>query len=488
VVAVVATFRVGLRWTGSTWLSTMVAAVLLSSRGLLLYATQVEVYVPATATAVLLVLFLARRDRPPAGVGALATGIGLLALTIFYHQSNVLLCLPLATFLIWKWGRDGARAAAWLIGGAGALVLGAYVAVYVARLSPAAGGGFITYMTRYAQTGRWGNGGAAAGGGIVRAVLSQIRALVEIPPGWEGPLTVVGGVIFLAVVAAAGWMLTRAERSGAAAAAMMLVWLAANYLFFLWWQPSQEEFFVVTLVPLLLLAALVLPHPGGERRRVPRHRVLPATVAALALGGLLPWTVTATLAGRHATAGDDYAEAAELFEVAPRGCSIVTRRDVLHNLRYHFEVPRERLHNINLAGRMLVTGREGTPAPLAADRCAVVPLPGLIPGPVAAHQPDGWLRFFGWALRLAPGAEDGLLMAPRLHVRRDVAGRVYLLESARRFPRAGLLEFCRDLDEAVRADTSRPFSAFENWATAVSARLAAAGVDPMFRVTDDARR
>lgn len=93
-VLVGATFALVRRITGSTALAGGAACLLLATRGLLVFSSQVEVYVPATACAAVLILYLTPFDAPWTKART-AGAILFLSLLILYHQPNVLVCLAL---------------------------------------------------------------------------------------------------------------------------------------------------------------------------------------------------------------------------------------------------------------------------------------------------------------------------------------------------------------------------------------------------------
>ncbi|MCZ6833605.1 MAG: hypothetical protein O7F11_07655, partial [Acidobacteria bacterium] len=206
-VAVVVLFYLTRRWTGSMLLATAASLVLLSCQGFLLFASQVEVYVPTLGCAALLLLILDSGGDAPPTPARLAMSIAILSLLIFYHQSNVLFCLPLATFFIWREKKRGLRTSALVIGLAGFLVLTVYIGAYFVQVPDPSPSGFGRYCLRYALMEQWGAPDNVSSQGVLSAMAAQAEAVALIPRGTrQGAAFLVGILVF----AMAAWNITLA--------------------------------------------------------------------------------------------------------------------------------------------------------------------------------------------------------------------------------------------------------------------------------------
>lgn len=407
VVAVVSVYAIVAKMQGSRPLAAAAALGLLACRGFAVFATEVEVYVPAAGCAALLLLSLLR------GAGAGRIGL-LLALLVFYHQSNVLFSLPLLVFLAWNGERPRIRAGLRAVALAGTLALAGYVMAY---LSAGGSPGFVEYTLRYAVvegfSPKWGTAEHVGGGGVAALFDSQAWNLVQTQPAGAARAAV--RIFLTALVAYSVWRIARRPRDEAYRAALVL-WLLVYGAFFLWWLPDEHEFFVVTLVPIVLLVAKAL---GTQGKGLVAAGLLFASVAVL-----LPRQVLGSLLPAHRTRGAAYEIAREYAAAAP-DCIQLNGRQVIQALRYYFDLEPEATVNIKLARRCFVrTDAESTVEPLPAARCVAVPLSeALPPGGRTGRvydDPLGWLGYYRWLFRLE--IHEGRLRAPAVTVRRLPSG------------------------------------------------------------------
>jgi hypothetical protein len=257
-------WRLALGLGRSHVMALLTAVALLSCRGVMFYSTHVETYLPALAC---LAMFAAAWFRPQ----SLAAAAAWLALAVLYHQTNVLLVLPLLLASNTR-RRDFLR----VVLPAGAAVVAFYVAGW--RLG-GSGLAFVPWLLTYLQADvpAWGSSTHFSWGGWQALSLSQMQMILPVP----GKAAVLAAVLLPVLLFALAWHhLPRVERRRERRFA--LAWLAVYLPFFLWWIPADPDFFLATLLPLWLLVLLWL----GDRRVQPtwRHWALP--VAALLAGNL----------------------------------------------------------------------------------------------------------------------------------------------------------------------------------------------------------
>jgi hypothetical protein len=295
-----------------------------------------------------------------------------------------------------------------------------------------------------------------------------------IPRGVRQGAAFLVGILVLAVAA---WNITMATRHPPTGAMRLLLvtWLATYYPFFIWWQPGQNEFFIITLLPLLLLLVLMLNDLARLSGR-PWMRPALAGVLLLAAGILTPRHVRGTLLPLHDGPGRAYAEAARLKAAAPPGCIMVTQRQIVHSLRYYFDVSPQQSHNLLRVQRIFLWERQMDAPILPARACVILPMAGLAPGGLAYERPERWLKFLSWVLRLEQNKEATGLTAPTMRLVQATAGTTYVLQPGTREPVADLSALCRRLDSLFKRG-GRRYSGFQDWLRAVETRLRQAGVD-----------
>lgn len=174
---------------------------------------------------------------------------------ILFHQTNVLLSLPIAVLafiLLWRAGPDAQQ-----VWREQSLNFGLYVliAAGISILAYAVVGllsgfqsleAFLWWMTNYARTGWWGGPITDKKWELLTKGLSETLAQ---PDG--GFL----GLLLLGLVCLHGRMIVR--RYGAQSL-VLLSWLLVYGGFFLWWEPDNIEFWIASLPPFLLLVAYAL--------------------------------------------------------------------------------------------------------------------------------------------------------------------------------------------------------------------------------------
>lgn len=211
----------------------LAAVTLLSSRGVLFYSTHVETYLPALACLTLLTAhwFAPRRSDLEAAAW--------LALAVLYHQTNVLVIVPLLVTSS-RWRRDFLR----VVLPAGLCILALYILAW--RWSPTEAG-FVPWVLTYVQADvpAWGALSHFSPTGLAAMGLNQLRMILPVP---ETSAVAGAGVLLIGVVLLAGYHLRRSEQRRERRFA--LVYLGVYLLFFLWWIPSDPDFFLATLLPL----------------------------------------------------------------------------------------------------------------------------------------------------------------------------------------------------------------------------------------------
>jgi hypothetical protein len=236
----------GVAFTGRRWLSLPIALAVGGCYGYWLYASEVEVYTFAALFIALCLWLMAQLERA-ADAGKRPRGL-LIALgmatggAVMFHQTNVLLGLPISVWLLLD--ARLRRGWLWYASAAGAAIALPYVAVALTS-GLTTWDSFYNWARGYVGTGRWG--------GQLR--LDTVSAL------WSGLSGVVSNqaplawafYALLAVSAALGAWAWRTVRGWWAFA---VAWLVLYGGFFWWWEPWNIEFWIA-LLPLAALIGLL---------------------------------------------------------------------------------------------------------------------------------------------------------------------------------------------------------------------------------------
>lgn len=362
-VLAIAAWRFAARRLDSAPRAAAAVVLLLATRGVLLYATWLEVYLPALALAL---LAADEALRPDGRTLPLALS---LAGAILFHQMAVLMVPPLLVAR-WRSGRVVRSVAL-----AGAITLAAYLVAAPHHL--------FDFVFHYAQAGvpGWGEVSNLGPRGWRDVGSNLIDAVAPLPAALEAPGAIVA---WICVLGLAGLAL-RVARRGSVEVPFAALWLFVHLLFVLWWLPSELDLYVLALAPLWMLAV------DGWRSR-------PAWLSARSVLGLAALLAALNLAASVLPnrRGEDPArlEADCLQAAAPADAVIVTTYPVQQNLIY-FHDRTETLEwsaEVRLPkfppGRRPVVLPAAAPDPdarpdwqrwrsvLARDRASITPLPG----------------------------------------------------------------------------------------------------------------
>ena len=237
------------------------------------YAVEVEVYTIAACCLIACLWLLLAVARKPTPSRAAALGVAQ-SCAVLFHQTNILLCVPVFVALIYGvtaepqpltvalrrlWRPALAYGVPFAL-----LVGGAYLGVGFGVSGLRSWVALANWMAGYATTGFWG--GAVDGAKFVR--LGQ---------GLAGSLAQTGGTLVglaLFALLLVGLRGLRAAPRGVVA--ICLGWLLVYGAFFVWWEPDNIEFWIASMPPCYLLVVLAVFQPHAPKRNV--------WLAALVLG------------------------------------------------------------------------------------------------------------------------------------------------------------------------------------------------------------
>jgi hypothetical protein len=236
------------------------------------YAVEIEVYTVATLFLLLCLGILTRPGWTNSRRALIWLGLAH-AGAVLFHQTNVLLCVPILAYSIydlrftiyhWRDGQEpnlrprdwfsvlGSWFKRWLVY---LVTLGFAVALPYLLVGLGVSGfrswaAFDAWLTEYARTGWWG-------GPIT------VRKWAGLAMGLSDTLAQPGGALLGLLLL--GLLIVRLRSLVACRRpliATLVTWLLVYGAFFLWWEPDNIEFWIASLPPALLLLGLAL---RGER-------------------------------------------------------------------------------------------------------------------------------------------------------------------------------------------------------------------------------
>lgn len=464
-VAAASAFLLARVWTGRAGALATVLG-LFAAHGVLVFATQAEVYVPTVGSALAAAVLLVRAPGGVPGPGRIVGAAALWAVSTLYHTTGVVLALPFLLWLGLRGGRHGL--AAWLALSvlAGTFVLLAQIGAWLwATDGPRTPAGFLAWMLEISSRPLtdWGSVSHLDPLDLARGFWNLAEALAMWPwalrdglryPWYQLPLGLAVGAVVAAVLA---HHVHRPWRGGGhrEIRAFLLALFTVWFLVFTWWDPTVSKFYVPAAAAAVLLASLALADLAAVRPRLAR------ALAALAI--LLGGTTGAfSLAELRRSPGPHHAEAAKLAALAPPGCHIWAYGTTTGPLAFHFGVTRTR-YAVGVERAFYRHFTAAAPAaedPFAGERCAFLMVGWLsrerFERVVKPYLPTASREdYLAFVLRARP-LPDGGVEHDALDVLADGDDRRYLVIDRRRRVRvSSLAETAARIDALVAEALAR---------------------------------
>ena len=410
-VALLAVYWIGLEWLGSQRLGLLGLALYGSTTGILVFATQAEVYVPSVAALGLATVFFLRLIESPQSNRARAGLAVAWVFAVLYHQSAVLFLIPMAVGVLVARSREVARALVTVSALAGAVVLSAYwIAYRVVAISSSEPLSFLRFVFSYAFAGgvRWGHASNVGAAGVVRLLESHLWGLSALIPQRPGMLIAFAVAGAAAIVATGRFARGRARLLLCFAATWALTFLG----FFLWWFPGEVEFAVLTTMPICLAAiAGSYPLVVESRIGVTGARIVVAATVAIAIVNLCG-SLWLEVLPRHRSRSEAYYRARFLSTFDDGSTLRLTKYNVATSIRFYFGASSASVGDINGLERALHLGETDQPwmTRAAWDR-VIVNLADIHPwawhnGRNGLREPETWMHMISWIVNLRHGGES----------------------------------------------------------------------------------
>jgi len=409
-VALLAVYWIGLRWLSSQSLGLLGLALYGSTTGILVFATQAEVYVPAVAALGWATVFFLQLLDSPTSKKAAAGLLVAWVLAVFYHQTAVLFLIPMVVGVLVLRSRYLAAILAVVSGLAGAVVLGAYWFAY--RIEAASSSEpltFLRFIFSYAVDGgaRWGHASNVGASGMARLLESHLWGLTALIPERPGVLIAVAVAGVAAVVAVGRFTDPRTRLL----LSFAVSWTVAFLGFFLWWLPGEVEFAVLTSMPVCLaVVAGVSPAVLDSRFGATGARIVIAAVVVVAAANFW-WNLRLEVLPRHRSQSEAFHQARFMSQFDGGSTLKLSRYDVATSIRFYFGAPADSVGRVNLLERALYDGEMVSPSMTRNtwDR-VIVSVHEIRPwawhnGRNGFSEPETWLRLIYWIFNLRSDGE-----------------------------------------------------------------------------------
>lgn len=232
---------------------------LLLCSGFWFFAVQ-EVYVPSMAfLAILTWLMMEVIEKQRVSTLDAIKLVAILIGAVGFHQTNVLICLPMM-YVLYSLPlslNDKLKKGLIIFGSSGTLVLLMYI--IAARIKMEAWGfdAFSQFCFEYHNRGvqGWGELQNVSLPNLFKLMGRQYQNIFELP---DHIYEKFGFRTFILMCLMFFWQYKQIQKKAdfAQIRQFCLLWLGIYYAFFLWWLPEEREFTIVTLIPLLILLAL----------------------------------------------------------------------------------------------------------------------------------------------------------------------------------------------------------------------------------------
>jgi len=433
-------------------------------QGFWVFATQVDVYIPALACLMILTCLLFRYRDSEITTGRIIWTAFWFALAVLYHQMNLLFAVPMITWFYAhdRWKGLKILSAVFLLSGAAVLLF--YVFGFYLMAGRWDFTWFVKYCLSYTQNKHpdWGSTAHLGPGGILSLIKSQI---------WN--FTVTSGrlrlylvlVIPLAVAAGAGHLFHVLKRTfWVRERVFLLLWTAVYLLFYLWWLPTYRELFVITLFPLFLLLLMFLkaPWPGMEIRN-PRLR-LAGTGLWMIIILLLVTTHFRVVWTLHSEPGQPFMEARRMSVIAPDECVLMAGYFEIQNARYYFNREAYQYPHLYFYRHMPLPEKlKNTAGKCLALRInAVMPDYQVFEFTGITHPAEYW-DWLKWLFHLGPASQEGGFRCRIFYSISSGQNDHFLVVDNSIHHMDQLSDFFRFMDDAADADGQNARNTFYHW-------------------------
>jgi hypothetical protein len=472
-VAAISVFAL-VRWfSGSIVLAVLAELTLLAANGFWLFATQVEPYTPMCASLSILAVTLLTKRESLGHVRYVAALVVLLCVALFIHQASILICVPLAYYLVATDPKRGWKSALMVIGASGALVFATFVLVfatagqYTAPPHDNTLRGFVVWLLGFGlhPDPGWHTFHNYSLSGLSALVQSQFLALA-IQPWALRSSALVAFSLFL--VGLCGWQLRQilAKKEHWEFRGFFLSWLLVHLAFFLWYLPTDMWFFIPSLIPIIVLSfATVNDFQETLVRGDVRFGILSAL--SLFIAGLATWNLHESIIPAHESQGIAAKRADGIAARVPAGCFILTDYDTMNHLSYFHKKPTGEVWDLVV----YIYYSNASESPYyyhKDDECVAIPTFVVSPeftvrGHNGFSHPGKWLVLIDWLFSLERDSNGKVLKARDFTVVDDGMGQSYLVVHHHKHDVDGIEELFRTLDKVTQDKKGRPSHAFHEW-------------------------
>lgn len=447
---------------------------LLVTQGFWELSTQNTVYMPSLGALALLVWFLINHGINQLTVHEQLCIALFFALSIFYHQLNVLFIIPLTAYLFITQKKQKNKIILTVLCFAGSIVMITYVLVFLLftndfKTFPT----FIRFTLRYAVDPHpnWGTFAHISSMGLKKFLHSILGNLVAVNKYFEN------SAIIVLVMTYSGlfyWNIKQILRKAAYGYLRLfnLIWISIYLLFILWWLPEYRDLYLIPTYPFILLLFFTLNDVEDklvvllEPQQVKKYRRIFCLSLLFLFASHNFKTVFLPI---HRYPSPAYQEALKLNTLASHDWIIVTEYPVRQSLYYYFERKTTDVLDVNVAllnlyqdipisGKYIIQNKNDI----------LISLSYLYPehtidGFNGYTHPRNWFKYLEWLFNFKYDNQTRLVQCRDFKIIVDDNGVPYLLILSNLLNVNGINDFFQILEYRINKQLGKKDSIFQIW-------------------------
>ena len=451
--------------TASIFRSLIGAVCLLFTQGFWSNSTSADIGMAQTGSLMPLLFYLIIKDKK--NISVLVTSL-LLAFSILYHQSNILICIPLVYFFIATRNKEGFKILLKVLLISGAIVLSIYVLFYN-LLEINKRESFIRYIFAYAYTPsfetNWGLLSNFSYNGILMLITSQLYNFVFIPYDLLAPSRVmfaIGILVFLICCLISASVNPENRKVNV----FLLIWLLTHWLFVLWWIPYETQYFLTPIIPMILLASMMIK---DEFEKIKKAKITKAIIIQFLLVAVFSMGIinfSKTILPRHNSKGRQYFDVCALNNTVPKKYAIAADYSITVRIKHYFSGRKTLMwpdHILLLFYKHMMVPRNNN----IYKKCVAMELKLILPETITYgfspyEHPSEYMKYIEWLFNCKYDSGNRPIGCRRFEVVKSGTNTFFILLDESAIEIDGFEDLFKKLDKRINIYKKNK-DMFQNW-------------------------
>lgn len=449
VITVLSVYAISLRALESVIGAIAAAVATIISHGFIVFATQLEPYVPILGMISFLTALILLHEESLYELKYGVIFFGVLSLALLFHQAMVLFLVPLGYAMITVRGRSGFAYLLALSTVIGVFVLTIYAVVFWTTYPSESLVDFYHWIMYYSVISDESHGTLKEffGRKLIKTAKSVTQLYVVLPldrfPIGSAPNKLLISAVSLVQACIFLWNIVQVwkGKEGSHFRIFMLVWWSTLGLFFFWWHESVYKFFIPIITPTVILGAMTIKdifRYCGNRGIWKTVLVAGLVTTSVLVVGLNLYSTVVPLASSK---GPIYDQAKRFSDAMPAECNAYSMRYLSGILAYYFK---ETTLPFNLMFRKhYYSSRDPAVAETLRvktsfedERCAIIPLYWVSKEYFVNRtkqaigrylDPEDWSKFIEWFFDVKPVEGSAQITYNEFQIIEGKGGERYLI-------------------------------------------------------------